>query len=565
MKVKLLFVDDEPFWARSYIQELEKDFEVDYATKAEQAVRMFKEGRPYQAVVLDIMMAAPSGAEKATAEGLDTGLWILNQIRTPLKSRATPVIVLTNRSLLHISEALNAMGFPAGQVRAQSKVETPAFLLPKIVAAAIASSEKPGTAHSKHKVPRPQKQTKPATRSDDVPRSFLAVATEWDSRHGGLSTFNRELCIALAARGHKVFCYVPTASADEIARAAEHGVSLLLPPAIPESGGPSALLQKPSLPSGTKVEFIIGHDRQTGPFAKALASTHFKGCKRLHFIHTAPGEIEWYKPVPAEQTASQKMEVRQQEQIQLSAGAELVVAVGPRLHREIGQLLHTSTPTARILNFTPGIRPERRVAGFRIPPAIQCLVMGRAEDAELKGLDLAARAMGLVQERHRVKPEPELIVRGAPAGTADDLRRLLLRTAQRPDLRVAAKHYASSVETLKDDLLKASLVLMPSKVEGFGLVALEAISLSVPVLVSERSGLAELLTSLCPEMSHLSVVPVTTELEADALEWSRQIEFNLLDREAAYRRAARLREILIPQLDWTAATKELVAAVDGAK
>ena len=348
-------------------------------------------------------------------------------------------------------------------------------------------------------------------------------------------------------------------------RAKVDGVTLLLPPATPERCGTSTLLQKPLLPPGTYVNFVIGHDRQTGAYAKALASTHFKGTKRLHFIHTAPGEIEWYKPVLAEETASQKMEVRQQEQIQLSAGAKLVVAVGPRLHREIGQLLHTSTPTARILNFTPGIRPERRVAGFRIPPAIQCLVMGRAEDAELKGLDLAARAMGQVQERHRIQPEPELIIRGAPAGTADDLRRLLLQTAQRPDLRVATKHYTSSVETLKDDLLKASLVLMPSKVEGFGLVALEAISLGVPVLVSERSGLAELLANLCPEMSRFSVVPVTTALDADALEWSRQIEFNLLDREAAYRRAARLREILIPRLTWTNAIKKLMAAVDGSE
>ena len=103
---------------------------------------MFDEGHPYQAVVMDIMMAAPLGAEKATAEGLDTGLWILNEIRAPLKNSGTPVIVLTNRSLPHISEALNAMEFPAGQIRAQSKVETPAFLLPKVVAATLASRPK---------------------------------------------------------------------------------------------------------------------------------------------------------------------------------------------------------------------------------------------------------------------------------------------------------------------------------------------------------------------------------------------------------------------------------------
>ena len=39
--------------------------------------------------------------------------------------------------------------------------------------------------------------------------SFLILATEWDSGHGGVSTFNRELCIALAKLGHEVHCGVP--------------------------------------------------------------------------------------------------------------------------------------------------------------------------------------------------------------------------------------------------------------------------------------------------------------------------------------------------------------------
>ena len=46
--------------------------------------------------------------------------------------------------------------------------------------------------------------------------SVLAVATEWESRHGGLSTFNRELCKALVSIGHTVMCLVPSASESEV-------------------------------------------------------------------------------------------------------------------------------------------------------------------------------------------------------------------------------------------------------------------------------------------------------------------------------------------------------------
>ena len=43
------------------------------------------------------------------------------------------------------------------------------------------------------------------------------VADEWFPAHGGLSTLNRQLSIALAGIGAKVTCYVLGANAEEIA------------------------------------------------------------------------------------------------------------------------------------------------------------------------------------------------------------------------------------------------------------------------------------------------------------------------------------------------------------
>lgn len=60
---------------------------------------------------------------------------------------------------------------------------------------------------------------------------------------------------------------------------------------------------------------------------------------------------------------------------------------------------------------------------------------------------------------------------------------------------------------------KASVLLMPSRTEGFGLVGLEAIALGCPVLISEKSGLAELLQSTPgkDEANRLHVVPVSQD------------------------------------------------------
>ena len=89
---------------------------------------------------------------------------------------------------------------------------------------------------------------------------------------------------------------------------------------------------------------------------------------------------------------------------------------------------------------------------------------------------------------------------------------------------------------------------MPSRAEGFGLVALEAISAGVPILVS-RAG-AALLDSLKSfaddkvipqECYDCAVVPMSGDDEADANVWGDRIAESMRDRSAAFARASRLR------------------------
>lgn len=64
---------------------------------------------------------------------------------------------------------------------------------------------------------------------------------------------------------------------------------------------------------------------------------------------------------------------------------------------------------------------------------------------------------------------------------------------------------------------ESDLVAIPSRTEGFGLVALEAISSGVPVLVSGESGVAEALQEVEGGNS------VIVESDDDVVEWARRI------------------------------------------
>ena len=84
---------------------------------------------------------------------------------------------------------------------------------------------------------------------------------------------------------------------------------------------------------------------------------------------------------------------------------------------------------------------------------------------------------------------------------------------------------------------QSDLVALPSRTEGFGLVALEAISAGVPILVSGESGIAEALREV--EGGNTVIV----ESDEDVDEWARRIretsEESARETEA---KAMRLRE-----------------------
>jgi glycosyltransferase involved in cell wall biosynthesis len=389
----------------------------------------------------------------------------------------------------------------------------------------------------------------------------LAVCTEWDSSQGGLTTFNRQLCLALAAEGAQVVCLVLTATETEKRQARAGGVTLVEAMSDGETQA-LALARKPALPAGFAPTVIIGHARVTGPNAKALKEDHFPHARRLHVVHMAPDEIEWHKLDRVDDAAT-RAEERTEVELHLSRGADQVVAVGPRLFHRLQNDLVPEEITP--LQLDPGFDGHGEPGHVRPAPAglWRVLLFGRMEDAELKGLDIAAQAMGqALRWRGRPAPEIEFVVRGAPAASGEALRRQVREWAQLPSLNVVVRPYTPRSERLSADLRRASLVLMPSRAEGFGLVGVEAIGGGTPVLVSSSSGLGALLEDTLPAEDAQRIVVSMADNDHDLVDrWARAIDAVLLDREAAFRRAAKIRTQLAARKGWAAAAQRLLEAV----
>ncbi|NRQ36237.1 tetratricopeptide repeat protein [Nonomuraea sp. NN258] len=391
---------------------------------------------------------------------------------------------------------------------------------------------------------------------------FLVVATEWNSAHGGLSTFNRQLCTHLAAAGVRVSCLVATASEAERHDAAAKGVRLV---AAARTGGSPDLSRKPDLGDSGDPDVIVGHARVTGPAAQRLADD-FPAAKRLHFVHMIPDEIEWHK-LRQGQDIGRLAEERQQIELDLSQDADYAVAVGPRIHAWfLRDLEARGVDPRRVLRFDPGF--DAPPAGPRPAPSGSpwtVLLFGRAEDDRLKGLDLAALGFSAVAtRRHAHLPRIELLIRGAQEGTSRELERQMVEWAKDRTLNVRVKPYAGS-DRLATDLRAASLVLMPSRAEGFGLVGVEAIVARTPVLVSGESGLGDLLREvLPPEQAARNVVETTGDDVATADTWSRAIEAMLRDRDGAFAWAGELQRVLADERTWAGSVAKLLTDIGAA-
>ena len=372
------------------------------------------------------------------------------------------------------------------------------------------------------------------------PLKITLIGDEWGSSKGGLSTLNRELAKNLARQpGVEVTILLPHYSEGEKQEANDYKVSLATPE--PMNGFDS--IRGLSFPKEDHdIDVVIGHGQKLGAPAQVIAKQ--RKCKRVHVVHTASEELAMFKEG---ETAIQKGGEKRRTEVDLCEEADIVVAIGPKLKEDISaKLRHRKDKW--VIGITPGIFQEfaKVEQASEEGERFRILVFGRgdSEDFELKGYDIAATAVASLKDESFL-----LLFVGAPKGKEEEVKKELLK-CKIARAQLIVRGFIESREEVKKLFCEVDLAIMPSRTEGFGLTALEALSAGLPILVSNNSGFGKVqFESSCvvcsddPEkwaeaIRHVRETPRKLRLEKalslrksydKKYKWRRQCE-NLVDR-----------------------------------
>ena len=335
------------------------------------------------------------------------------------------------------------------------------------------------------------------------------LSSEWRSTKGGLSTINRELAIQLAKHPRvEVSVYLPECSEEDKQVAASHNVHLI---EAEEMAGYDPVDWLSFLPEDHVVDCVIGHGAVLGRQVQGIKRDHAH-CKWIQVVHTAPEELGMYKGY---EKCISRGEKKHQVEIELCKLADQVVAVGPKLAEAFSGYLRPSGKDQRVFKLTPGIFSEFAAVNQATEErnSFSVLVFGRGdnEDFQLKGYDIAAQAIAELKDTTY-----KLVFVGATSGEEEKVAEMLLQQGiDRSQLRVRC--FNESRQKLAELFCEVDLAVMPSRTEGFGLAALEALSAGLPVLVSGNSGFGEALR----KVPHGSSCVVESE---DPKDWANAIK-----------------------------------------
>ena len=309
------------------------------------------------------------------------------------------------------------------------------------------------------------------------------LASEWESRKGGLSTINRELAIQLAKFPDvEVTFFLPKCSHKSKKEAQHHGICIIEAERRP---GYAKLDWLCSPPDYLQIDLVVGHGVELGRQAQFIRKYHKS--RWVQVVHTDPEELGMFKSF---ESPISKGEKKHRVQLELCEMADLVVGVGPKLTEAFRKYLSWCKKDQDVVELTPGVFADfacvEQVPVKRKHFSVLVFGRGDSEDFELKGFDIAARSVAAL-------PDISLVFVGAPEGKHDGIAKRF-RDLGVPAHRLRVRGYTDRA-ALKRLFCEVDLVLMPSRAEGFGLTGLEGLSAGLPVLVSKNSGFGEVLVN----------------------------------------------------------------------
>ena len=359
------------------------------------------------------------------------------------------------------------------------------------------------------------------------------LSREWrSSTDGDLSTINRELAIQLAKHSNvEVSVFLPQCNEEDRNNAASHHVQLVEAEKVVGWDPVDRLI---NVPDGHVIDCVVGHGVSLGRQVQVIRKRHH--CKWIQVVHTASEELGMYKNIS-------QGEQLQKTEVKLCEMADQIVAIGPKLADAYKRYLRCSKKEQNVFDLTPSIFSEflnvEQATEERRTFSVLVIGSGNScEDFSLKGFDLAAQAVAELKDKSY-----KLKFVGAPRGKEDEIAdKLLQHGIDRYQLIVHS--FSDSREILANLFCEVDLAIMPSKTEGFGVSALEALSASLPVLVTGNSGLGEALKE----------VPLGSQCVVDSEDpedWAKKIkEVRQKKREVRLSESRLLRENYQEKYSW---------------
>jgi glycosyltransferase involved in cell wall biosynthesis len=167
---------------------------------------------------------------------------------------------------------------------------------------------------------------------------------------------------------------------------------------------------------------------------------------------------------------------------QMLRGAS-AIQVLDRRHEQYLREHRIHTPILDLANgFDPIDVPDEAKLKFSTDPKLRLLYLGRV-DMHNKGLDLIVMALSRLPAEYDV----ELTIQGPNQGDHDLVGRIAARHGIGDRVRLLEADFSSRPTAIMNEY---DLFVLPSRFEGFGLAALEAMLVARPVLLTEIAGLA---------------------------------------------------------------------------
>ena len=334
---------------------------------------------------------------------------------------------------------------------------------------------------------------------------IIFIATAWGRNNGGINSINtallKELCNVIPPeQDWKLFCIVTERGedADEVDRIQEQYNITLIKTKNPVTS--NRLKKELSQPNFSQL-FFVGHDIITGDYANQLRDRYAqKKAVSIVFHH-----MDYSKYYYLREKNPEKIREKEKQQRRVLPSADIIIPIGPFLTESAQDLCTDARKNGKIKihEIIPGMENIEPIQG--VHHSHKVILFGRLEDRNnaVKQIELAIDAIGNYVAMNDAK---DLIIRcyGYADDSAVNQKNLMNEICQAAGkvIPITANSYISEEKELFEQLASASLCIMPSTYEGFGLTAYEAIAAGVPVIISKQTGLFKFLNSWKGEPIH---------------------------------------------------------------